>query len=904
MSGRWRWTLVALAALLLVVVAVVYVAVATSRVVDIVDHASLMMSEETLREQRRSGTWVELFHRSGWDGGRAATLWALVGMLPGVLAYPLLWRLLRPLPDRGILIAHAFGLLATAFFAWLPITLGAIDYSASAIVLGLALLTAISVAAVARHWTEYVQWLRARWRLVVGAEALFLLAYGAYALYCTINPDFWHNSTPGGEVQFDLSAYTATARSLAMPPYDPWFSGGYLNYYYWGYFVMSMPLRLSGLAPAVGYNLAMALLFALTVASVSAVAYNIAGLAFANIRDRARRRWRDTAAVAATAATVYLATSGNLEWVRQGWHLLAGWMQWSEPPSSRFYWIQSRKAVPDLEAFEPSWLTPWLSWSGPATSAHIAEFPFFTYLAGSLHAHWMAMPFAMLTVVLGLALLAGATARLPASEYLRSRRVWVTAGLLGLSLGSLVAIHSWDVPPYALLALGFIAGAAWIAPGRRRTRLALAAGLTLAVVAVGTLAFLPFHIAYEPPTAGLTASRWRTPIQNWLLIHAVLSLPATLLLTALLRAPVRAVYARWRYGTPLPVPARRLLVGVVLPGALLTVYCSAAGYVTAGCLMIGLTLTLWALGAALTAADYAERRSDLAALAMLALGLAVSIGVDFVTVADDRADRLNTLFRYYLTAWLMFSLAGGYGILRWWTAWDSKGRIPRLPARRLALAALALAAGAGLVYPALATLQHSWWRAADTPPTLDGSAYMDDAILRLRAICTAQRVIHSIMDDRATGDFQRALQGYPDAYVSLKGDAGAIRWLQENVSGTPVVLEAVGRRFCWNARYAVYTGLPTALGWPGHLKLYRNQEDLILERAADVARLYNTADPEQAFSLIREYDIAYIVVSVIERALYEEKGLVKFEAMTRDGILELAHDRDGALIYRVAGYED
>ena len=51
--------------------------------------------------------------------------------------------------------------------------------------------------------------------------------------------------------------------------------------------------------------------------------------------------------------------------------------------------------------------------------------------------------------------------------------------------------------------------------------------------------------------------------------------------------------------------------------------------------------------------------------------------------------------------------------------------------------------------------------------------------------------------------------------IELRWDAEAIRWLQDNARGTPVVLEAHGDQYRWNGRISVYTGLPTVLGWPG-----------------------------------------------------------------------------------------
>ena len=239
---------------------------------------------------------------------------------------------------------------------------------------------------------------------------------------------------------------------------------------------------------------------------------------------------------------------------------------------------------------------------------------------------------------------------------------------------------------------------------------------------------------------------------------------------------------------------------------------------------------------------------------------------------------MNTLFKYYLVAWLLFAASGAYGFWRGWTsAIPVSGRIRR-PLVWAGVGIVALVAVGTLVYPALATPVRVQDRFNPLPWTLDGAAWMRDAVYHAPEWCSER----------------------PLDPIEIVRDYDAIRWLQDNVAGTPVVLEGHGVQYCWNSRISQYTGLPTVLGWPWHQQQQRNDGDVIKRRARDVRTIYSTLSHLRALELLEQYRVAYIVVGALERGYYDARGLDKFDDMVGEGLLTLAYANNETRIYRVS----
>ena len=74
----------------------------------------------------------------------------------------------------------------------------------------------------------------------------------------------------------ELGYLTAIGRSENLPPYDPWFAGGVMNYYYFGWFLLAVPMVALGLRPEYVLQFGLATYISLAVLGVFTIVMNLA----------------------------------------------------------------------------------------------------------------------------------------------------------------------------------------------------------------------------------------------------------------------------------------------------------------------------------------------------------------------------------------------------------------------------------------------------------------------------------------------------------------------------------------------------------------------------------------------------------------------------------------------------
>jgi YYY domain-containing protein len=520
------------------------------------------------------------------------SFWLLVQAV-GLVGLPFASALFGRLPGGGLALARPLGLLLVAYPVWLLASLHAVPYGRWSAVAASALTAAIAVRLLLSCPS-----LRPRrgstLRLWLTGELLFAVAFLLWSLLRSFSPEVLETEKP-----MDMAIVNSINRSDSLPPHDPWLSGERLNYHYFGHFLSAFLIRILGVDPAVGYNLAVALFLALSATTVFAVASAL----YLALRPNGRRSGL------AGLGAAGLALAGNA----------AGGVQYLQNPGP-------------FDGY--NWFSPSRVITGTAN-----EFPFFSFLLGDLHAHMVAAPFALTALAFTMQLcLCGPL--LPRRG--ESASWWRAAGFLGLGallLGSLYALNTLDYPTAA--ALGVLGLLLWTleVPGTWRP----AATWAVLWLAASVLLMLPFWLRYSPESAGIGLVGERTHFSTFLkdefLIYGVL-----LWILATAFVPVFAV------------PFRYLVWGGVGIGvALVLLSPSRLASVT-------LALSLAAFALYLSLAGERPQPVRLLWLLISAGLTLVGIG-EFVYVRDafdgTPSFRFNTVFKVGYQAWFLLSVSAG-----------------------------------------------------------------------------------------------------------------------------------------------------------------------------------------------------------------------------------------------------
>jgi YYY domain-containing protein len=876
--------------------------------------ANLKLPDVRLAEQTMGGTWSELYDTQAWQNRYqvlGVIIWYLSVSLLGLFVYPILRVTLPGLPDHGYPLIRTAGLLILAYLTWMA---GSVSIPFSRPIISFVLLLIVMGGGFLayRQRDELRQELRVKWRYFLIIESLVLAFFLIFLFIRLGNPDLWH-PWKGGEKPMDLSYFSAVLKSTTFPPYDPWYAGGYLNYYYWGFVFVGVLVKWLGIVPSIAYNLIIPTLFGMVTMGAFSIGYNLSyprdreeePSSFTNVDHTSHKSlWKPyIIGVASAFGMSVLGNLGTLRMIARGWEglgvrggltentgffarliglpigLYQTIFKGANMPYSLadWYWLPSR-TIPAPNDVEP-----------------ITEFPMFTFLYGDLHAHMIALPIVMFALTWVVAVLMGKA---------RWKNIWMGAmGILmgGLALGALYPTNLSDIYTYLPIGMvvfgyaiyryadvGIFSRLSLVGQTMKRIALASIGMLLLALVSYGL--YFPYRLWYAQgyssviPWFGTHTPFW-SYLTHWgLFLFVIISWMVW-------------ETREWMASTPLSSLRKLEKFKGIFMGAMVIIFLI--------CLLLSIkvpdieTLSLlnklpvgrgttlaWFILPLATWAGVLLLRPGMPDVKRLVLfwvgtGLLITLMVELVVVRGD-IGRMNTVFKFYLHSWVLFALSAAAAlgwllapVRRWLPGWRISWRV--------AFSFLVISAALFTLYGSMAKIKDRWVPTA--PHTLDGMAYMQSA--------------------RYYEDYPKmsgiTLSEQAGLTMDLSQDYRAIRWMQENVQGSPVIVEANSRSlYRWYSRFTINTGLPGVVGWEWHEQQQRavNPPEWVTKRVLDIDQFYKTVDTDSTKSFLNLYNVRYVILGQLERVTYPGPGLEKFPAF--NGILwnEVFRDTD-TVIYEV-----
>jgi len=779
--------------------------------------------------------------------------WYLIVTALGWIVFPVVFRLVPNLPGRGFSFSKLLGLLLWGYLYWILGRLGITANNQGGLFFTLFLVIALGVIAFRDKKGEIGQWFRENHSLILSVEALFLVAFIGWALIRSLNPEIL-----GTEKPMELAFINAIINSASFPPHDPWLSGYAISYYYFGYILIAMLAKIAGTLGSVAFNLGVSLIFALSAVGSYGVLFNLLVL---------KSRPGKTSAGLAFLAPFFTLIIGNWEGFLHYIHSIGLFWSAGEPTAPFWNWldIQDLVAPPTGDSFGHWWwwrasrVIQDYDFSGFGKEV-ISEFPYFSFLLADLHPHVLSLPFVFLIIGFALDLYLK-----PRSDKFR----WLGIIPLELSLisflviswlaGAMAFLNTWNFPMY----VGILAAAYVLRNCRYRKswpvgeiiKEFLFMGAALGIT--GGILFLPWYLGFASQAGGLIpnvlyvtrgSQYWvmfgplLVPVISWLIftwinrktkrnlktgmaLSGILVLGLFLLMLFMMgginwlpiggeKGSLVGLFLGSVGGTDLSqVMVEGLLRRLTVPGTLITLFVISS---------LGAGLIFYNKEKAISDQDVSESEflPDNFVLLLILGGMALSLFPEFVFLRDLFGYRINTIFKFYYQAWLLWSIAAAYGMI---TLFRAKA----FPGRYFVYAGLVISLSMALFYP-----------------------------------------VKGIQSK--TNNFNRVdgmtLDG---AYVFSSSDSAGIEWLQSAPPG--VIAEAVGGSYSTpHARMATYSGNPNILGWDFHETQWRGGSELVTPRKEDVATLYCTHNWERAKQILEKYQVRYLVVGDIEFSTYEK----------------------------------
>jgi YYY domain-containing protein len=828
-------------------------------------------------------------------------IWYFLLTLLGWLTFPLTFALFPALTDRGYTLARAAGLLIWAYVFWLFASLGIAQNDLGGIILALAVLIALSIWSLVTHYSSLLNFIKSNVSLLLTTELLFLAAFGFMAFVRSANPELNGTERPmelafingilrsptfppqdpwlsGYAISYYYFGYVMTAMLAKLSGVNGStahnlmtalvFGLGAIGSYGILYNLLDRGRQTTDrLLPSAFNGLPLlAPLFLLLISNLAALLEVLHRRGIGWTKDSVTGEWTSAFWTWLDMKELSFPPVEPLAWI----------------PDRYLWWWRASRVIQDYDML----------------GSHrevIDEFPFFSFLLGDLHPHVLAIPFGLLAVSVALNLFLGGwrgEINLFGARLSIAPQGFLTSALV---LGGLAFLNTWDILVAAALIVSAFVFYRAREDGWNWSRLEDLILLVLPLGIFSLLLYFPFHLGFSSQAGGILPNfMYPTRGAHLWVMWGTLFIPIFAFLVYLWRG--EKIPANWKLGVLLSLAITFSLslltlltgwLGTILEKPFVDMFLAsqnmtAAQYLAATSLRrldhIGSLITLLAILIPTIAflfssyekreisnegeetseekqvtsneTDLVSRNSSLITshpafrllpsafvLLLLTFATLLVLAPEFVYLRDQFGYRINTVFKFYYQAWILFSLVASFGVATLLQKLNFKTNI----AFRILIG---LVIFAGLLYPAFGLLT----KTNNFKPTFGFNL----------------------------NDFDRFQRENPD-------DAAAIQFLLTAPDG--IVAEAIGDGYSAYGRVSMYTGLQTVLGWPGHEAQWRGSSTPQGTRREDITRLYTTARWDEAQAIIQQYNIRYIFIGSLERIIpaNEEKFTLFLKPVFQEG---------------------
>lgn len=773
--------------------------------------------------------------------------WGLLELI-GLITFPLVVYLIGNLSDKGYSVSKTLGLLLLTYITYVLSRHIGLPYDRTIIIISLLIVTCCSFALLSSKKVSSVLKSRNFWKNLIITDAVFAVSFILFLSLQMLDPDI-----DGGEAPMDFSYVNSVVRSSSLPPPYPWYSGKSLEscYYYFGHFIVATLTKLSGIQPSITYNLAMCTFMSILAVSSFGMGFNLT------------KKY-----VYGLLAIYFVVFMANIFGLMHFINTLFPKLNFYTPsyaPSTRGTLFQRLVEGGDTTVFW--WSTRVIPWT-------ITEVPWFTFLWSDLHAHLMSHSFVLLVITFVLSIfISKKTGFTIFGETTPEKLLKIV--ILSICIGFLFPQFIWVYPILLIFSISTFAVQQYSNSESFSFKTFLSIFSIGGIITILSFAFFS-NIFIELLSA--SKGKFSPEINKTSVYHFLILFALSMFLIF--------IYLFYKFSKLSIFKNKKMRVFIyIIP--IVFIFIVALTIIdffnrpfaffsplkvnfNFNSIILNFQMLIICIPLILLSLIVILRRNSDKNEQFICLMILVGTLIVLFSELYSAPGRYVFIFKVYNPLWIFLELSSVYIVFyisKKLKDWKSKIKFIYL------FILCFLVISSSIFYLVLATyaetngFKPSYGRAR---LTLDGLDFLN---------------------------------------ITHREDYEAIKWINENIKGVPVILEAPGKQYTYTSQVASYTGLPTVLGWEFHASEVTQAKD-IENRTEDVNNIYNTTDNDEALKLLKKYNVEYIYIGEIEHGPsiifdnnyvvhgeYMKEGLEKFSKYPE--FYSLVYNNSNVQIYHV-----